>query len=265
MTEQLNQPLSRRDFLKLGASSVATAALALSPLAAQAASKPKQTQFEKAMAALPQDVVETLKAKDFSGLLGNVPGFSDAQLKAHFKLYENYVSKTNLLNSQIAQADSALLSGANGAYAPFREMQVELSFNHNGVVLHELYFGNLGAKGEPGKNIKTMLIQAFGSWENYIAHLVACGKAARGWVITGFDMLDGKFRNYVLDSHNQGVPVHVYPIIVLDVFEHAYFIDYATDRGKYLDAFISNLNWPTIENRLLFAVHHFMSGPKATE
>lgn len=272
MHEISEQLLPRRDFLKLGAMA-AGSTLALTSLAqAQTPQLPPshppiQTHKDLpgGIALLEQETVDVVMAKDYSHLLGNVEGLSDAQLKAHFKLYEGYVNKVNLLHKLIAEADDAKLAEANGTYAPFREMHVEQSFAHNGVVLHELYFANLGPKSQPSAELKAMINRDFGSWGNYVKHLVAVGKSMRGWAVTCFDLRDGHVRNFGLDTHNQWVPTMAYPILVLDVYEHAYMIDYGTDRGKYLDVFLANVNWNTVDKRLLYAVHHLATGPRITD
>lgn len=273
MNDILTTELDRRDFLKVGAMAAGTT-LALTSLghAKDTAALPKDHPGIKShqdtaggMALLEQEIVETLKPKDFTHLIGQVDGLSETQLRNHFKLYEGYINKLNLLHQLIAKADQEMLSGANASYAPYREMHVEQSYAHNGVVLHELYFGNLGKASQPSKELQAVVNRSFGSWDNYVQHLVAVGKSMRGWAITGFDLRDGHIRNFGLDLHNQWSPMHFYPILVLDVYEHAYMIDYATDRAKYIDTFLKNIDWTAVDKRLMFAVHHLMAGPKATE
>ncbi len=269
MDDFLNNTVPRREFLKVGAiaagSTFALSSLLNGKALAETMKPATSKRLQEDMARLKQEIVDTLTPKDYSHLLGHVDGLSDNQLRQHFKLYENYINKTNLLNQLIRKADQEMLSGANPTYAPYREMLVELSYAHNGVVLHELYFGNLGHHGAPHKNLVAVIQGSFGSWENYLKHLMAAGKASRGWAITGFDMRDGHLRNYGLDQHNQWAPVHFYPILALDVYEHAYMIDFGTNRSQYLDVFVNNVNWEAVYNRLLFAVHHLMSGPAATD
>ena len=86
----------------------------------------------------------------------------------------------------------------------------------------------------------------------------------RGWAMLGYDMLDGKLRTYGMDQHHEWAPIHVYPILLMDVYEHAYMIDYGTARAKYLDVFMANINWSVVNNRLLYAVHNIKTGPSAT-
>lgn len=266
MDLQLESSVFRRDFLKMAAAGTALAAM---PLLAHSQPKkhpPMQSHKDLAggMALLKQEVVDTLTPKDFTPLIGKVKGLSESQLRQHFKLYEGYVNKLNSIHQAIAQADDAMLSGTASSYAPYRELHVEQSFSQNGVVLHELYFGNLGSGSEPTKEVKAIIEANFGTWDGYLKHLVAVGKSMRGWAMTGFDLRDGKVRNFGLDLHNQGSPTHFYPLLVLDVYEHAYMVDYGTDRSKYLTAFLSDIDWQAVHQRLMFAVHHLMAGPTAT-
>lgn len=256
----------RRQFLKqaLLAGGAVAAASALKPMEAFASAK----AISKTAELKPNDtqvVVDTLTAKDFSNLYGNkIPGLSDNQLKQHIGLYEGYVKKTNLINEKLTTLTPADYESANASYGTIRELLVERSFVHNGVILHELYFGNLGSQSSPSEGLKTLVTRDYGSWDNFMTQLIASSKSARGWVVIGFDMLDGKLRTYGLDTHNQCSPVMVHPLLVIDVYEHAYMIDFGTARAKYLDVLMANINWEAVNNRLMFAVHHLQSGPKAT-
>jgi superoxide dismutase, Fe-Mn family len=275
MNDFFETELPRRDFLKMSGTALAAGSALMLPGFAQAENKlaantngrlqGRKDMMMSAMALLDKERVEKLVPKDFSSLLGHLDGISDNQLSQHFKLYEKYVGKANELHQAIANADEEMLKAANPTYSAFREMHAEQSYAHNGVVLHELYFGNLGAKGGVSSDFKAIVNRTFGSWDTYIKHLVAVGKSMRGWAITGFDARDGYVRNFGLDLHNQGMPTTFYPILVLDVYEHAYMVDYGIDRGKYLDAFLKNVNWETIDNRLMYAVHHMMAGADSTD
>jgi Fe-Mn family superoxide dismutase len=130
----------------------------------------------------------------------------------------------------------------------------------NGIILHELYFGNLGqpAQGpnQPSDALKEAITREYGSWQAYLTHLRALGKSMRGWVLSAFNIRDGRIHNYGLDTHNQWVPIHVIPFIVLDVYEHAYMLDFGTNRGSYLDVFFNNHNWPAVNQRFASLPFH---------
>ncbi len=194
-------------------------------------------------------------AKEFGYLLGKgMDGFSANQLKQHFQLYNGYVTKSNSIRQELKQAS---LEGANATFSPFRELLVEESYALNGVVYHELYFGNLGGEGgEPAGELEAAIGGAFGSAGKFMDYLKAAGKAARGWVVVGYNLRIGEICAYALDLHNLWVPAAVVPLLVLDVYEHAYMIDYGIDRGAYLDAFVKNLDWKAVSRRFSGAIKH---------
>jgi Fe-Mn family superoxide dismutase len=171
-----------------------------------------------------------------------LPGLSEKQLSEHHGvLYAGYVKKTNEIRAKLATVD---LTNVNATYSDLRELKVEETFALNGVKLHEAYFDNLGGAGAaPTGTIADWIMADFGSYEKWAAEFAACGMAARGWVVLAFDMEEGRLMNIVTDIHNQGGIWGAVPLLVLDVYEHAYFLDYATARKKYLETFMSNLDW----------------------
>lgn len=182
--------------------------------------------------------VKPLKYKSLKGL-------SEKQLSEHHDvLYAGYVKKVNELRAKIPAADKAT---ANGTYAELRELKLEEGFAVNAVKLHEAYFENLGGDGKSELwDIKGLIAEDFGSYEAWEEEFKALGLCARGWVILAYDLDDKKLRNYMADVHNQGGIWNTIPLLVLDVYEHAYFVDYATGRKKYIDAFFQNLDWKYI-------------------
>ena len=276
------QPTSRRQFLKQGALLAGTALVASSGLSKAFASS---SSGQTAQANLPtnhpqikmhdtvaggldlleQETIDSLKAKDFSHLLGGgVKGLSDDQLSQHFKLYEGYVAKTNQLNTQLANISQQALDSANTSMGEYRDALEARSYTHNGAVLHELYFGNLGWTTDPSTSLRALVDRDFGNWDRFQAQLVAAGKAARGWAVLVLDMRDGHLKIFGMDEHNAFMPAMAYPLLSLDVYEHAYMVDYGIARAKYLDTFIQNINWEAVHKRLMFAVHHLQTGPKVT-
>lgn len=228
--------LDRRNFLKLG---LLTTASALTSNLAKASEKPS-----KVVNNFP---LKQYTAKKFDHLLGGtLKDISDNQLKAHFKLYEGYITKINELETRIKNFKVDSPDTIN-----YRGWHMDQTSMLNGAVLHELYFSNLGATDkEPQKLLKKMIDRDFGTVQNFVGHLKAVGKLSHGWSLAALNYRTGKLNVYGLERHNLNVPVMTYPILVLDVYEHAYMIDYGTDRGKYLDAFVANLNWKPVEERL---------------
>ncbi|MBI4094484.1 MAG: superoxide dismutase [Candidatus Liptonbacteria bacterium] len=168
------------------------------------------------------------------------PGFSLNMLQAHFKLYEGYVKKTNEIQDKVEQEDK---SAANQTYSAYGELRRQETFAVNGMKLHEVYFGHLNGNGEPKGELVKMIEKDFVSLDAWKAHMVATGICARGWAILAFDYRDNLLHVYGSDAHNVGAVWGAVPIIVLDVYEHAYAMDYGIDRKSYLDAFFKNLDW----------------------
>lgn len=174
-------------------------------------------------------------------------GISSYNIQEHYKLYQGYVNKTNEIRALLMSADRA---AANATYSSFRELKVEESYAYNGVKLHELYFGNLGgAGGRPPSDFQEALVRSFGSLEVWEEDFKACGLAARGWVVLAFDPDNGLLHNYLLDAHNVGLILNMKPLLVMDVYEHAYYMDYGTNRRGYIEAFWQNINWEAVLRR----------------
>ncbi|MBI5887004.1 MAG: superoxide dismutase [Deltaproteobacteria bacterium] len=176
-------------------------------------------------------------------------GISDNQITQHKDiLYVGYVNKLNEIEERLRTVDA---SKANQVYSDFRGLKADETFALNGVVLHELYFENLGGKGsKPKGKLADLIAKEFGSLEKWTENFKACGMAARGWVILGLCAYDGKLHNYCLDTHNFNFPANTVPVLVMDVYEHAYVIDYGVKRPPYIDAFMKNIDWAAAERRL---------------
>lgn len=241
--------LTRREVLTMGA--VAAAGALVAPAIAA-------TGGQAAPAASSGDAYV---AKDFSSLQGKLDGLSASQIEQHIKLYKGYIGKSNELRGKLKDVE---LTSANATYSAIREMLIEQSFAVNGVIYHEFYFGNLGGKGgEPGGELKSAMEERWGSMAKFTDFLKAAGKSARGWVVIGFNTRGGFIDSFALDTHNIGSPANFVPLLVLDVYEHAYMVDYGIDRAKYLDAFMKNVDWDVVGKRFSTARKH-PSGLDAT-
>jgi len=214
----------------------------------------KQSSVDKQREAHTKVPVYVPEKFNFAGIL---PGLTKKQLDQHEALYHGYVNKRNEIARKLSTID--LSTASNISYSPYRALKVAQSFVMNGDILHRFYFGNLGKNGDIGPEMKKLIEESFGSLDNYKADLFAAGKSSRGWVITAYTLDNGLIENYVLDAHNQTVPVMVMPLLVLDVYEHAYMIDFGINRAKYLDTFWDNINWHVVEERIKKFVHPFKS------
>lgn len=170
----------------------------------------------------------------------DLDGLSLKMLEQHYKLYEGYVKKTNEIQTKLDSADK---SEANGVYSFIGEMKRQETFAVNGMKLHEVYFGHLQGDGVPKGELVAMIEKDFGSLDAWKEEMVATGMSARGWAITAFDYRDNRLHIYGSDAHNVGAVWAAIPIIVLDVYEHAYFMDYGISRKAYIDSFFKNLDW----------------------
>lgn len=185
---------------------------------------------------------------DYSKLLG-MPGFSDTLLKNHFALYEGYVNNTNRL---LEELDSLVKEGKTTTPA-FAEIKRRLGWEFNGMRLHEYYFENLGGNGILQEDTKlAKLIQTqFGSIDNWIKEFKSVGTIRGiGWVILYQDINNGRLINFWINEHDVGHPAGCNPLLVMDVFEHAFMIDYGLKRADYIEAFFKNINWPVVEARV---------------
>lgn len=173
-------------------------------------------------------------------------GISEKAVRIHHdKLYVGYVNKMKEVVEKLAamRTDEAALAAANQSYSELRALRDGETFATNGVYLHEHYFNVLGGDGTPGGALADAIAEKWGSVETFIAMFSASGMAMRGWVVLGWDTHLGRLKVYGADAHNQGGVWGTIPLIVLDVYEHAYFIDYGADRKAYIADFWKNLDW----------------------
>jgi Fe-Mn family superoxide dismutase len=187
------------------------------------------------------------KVLDFSHLLG-MAGFSDTLLKNHFTLYQGYVNNTNKVMETL---EKMVKEGKQGEYE-FAELKRRLGWEWNGMRLHELYFENLGGDGDLGKApsvVKAIEAQK-GSFEACAQDFQAtAGMRGIGWVVTYQDIAQDIIFNQWINEHDVGHPAGLNPLLVLDVFEHAFMIDYGLKKADYVTAFFKNVKWEEVEKR----------------
>jgi Fe-Mn family superoxide dismutase len=187
---------------------------------------------------------EEIVPRELKPSLLELDGISRESVEAHYKLYEGYVAKRNEILGKLGEID---LSTANQVYSEIRALKVELSFAVGGVKNHEIYFEHLGGDGgDPDEAVGALIERDFGSADAWRADLKASGMAGRGWAWTAYDWDEQRLFNYVGDAQNTFPIWNATPLVALDVYEHAYFLDYRTDRASYIDAFFHNLDWETV-------------------
>ena len=185
------------------------------------------------------------QAKDYSKLMGT-EGFSDGLLNNHFKLYQGYVSNANKLSEQIAELPQ------EGIDPRFAELNRRLGFEWNGMRLHEYYFESLGGDGKVDKNgaLAKKISEDFGSFDSWQSSFKAVGMIRGvGWAALYLDPNAGRLMNFWINEHHVSHPSSCQLIMIMDVWEHAFMLDYGLNRKDYIEAFMRNANWRAAEQR----------------
>lgn len=183
-------------------------------------------------------------AKQFESING-VVGLSEKLMTEHYKLYEGYVKKANEITEKLKTVDWA---SANTTLADVRSLKMGYSYAVNGIKSHELYFNNLsGQGGEPSGWVGSQIAKDFGSFEKWEQDMKATALSARGWAWLALDWETKSLFNYLGDVHDAFPVWNATPLVALDVYEHAYFMDYGVNRAGYISAFFKNLNWNGVE------------------
>jgi len=198
--------------------------------------------------------IAVYKPRQFN--LSGLQGISDETLEMHFKLYEGYVKETNNLTEKI----SAFIKDGNvdqEEMPAYSELTRRLGFEYNGMVLHEYYFDNMkkgGGTGDPAgtSQFAKAAESSFGSYDIWKTDFVGIGKMRGvGWAITYQNPVNGRLSNHWISLHETGNVAGFDPILVMDVWEHAYLLDYKpAERPRYIEAFFSNIDWSMVEKRL---------------
>lgn len=213
------------------------ALLISTPNAYSAEEKPKE-------AAAPEGAYQ---ARNFEHLLGKVPGLSDNLLKMHFKLYEGYVKNSNLLLQKIGELNKA---GQNKT-PEFAGLKRMLGWEMDGMLLHEYYFDNLGAKPLAADDpLQKKIAADFGGFDQWKADFIATGQIRGiGWVVSYVEPKSGRLINEWINEHDVGHLSGATPLLIMDVFEHAFITEFGLDRPKYIEVFFNNINWDKVSER----------------
>jgi superoxide dismutase, Fe-Mn family len=189
---------------------------------------------------------DEITPRELKPVLLSLDGISRETVEAHYKLYQGYVNKRNEILGKLSEVD---LSTANQVYSDVRSLKVDLTFAIGGIKNHEVYFEHLGGTGgDPAGVFGELVRRDFGSVESWKADLKATGLAGRGWAWTAYDFDEGRLFNYIGDAQNSFPVWNASPLVALDVYEHAYFIDFGTDRAGYIDAFFNNLDYDVVND-----------------
>jgi Fe-Mn family superoxide dismutase len=189
---------------------------------------------------------EEITPRELKPELYELDGISRATIEAHYKLYQGYVNKRNEILQKLDGVDTA---GANQVYSDLRSLKVDLTFAIGGIKNHEIYFEHLGGGGgDPDGLIGDLIKRDFGWVPDWRTPLMATGMGGRGWAWTAYDWDEGRLFNYVGDAQNTYPIWNATALIALDVYEHAYFLDYQTDRASYIEAFFNTLDWEVVND-----------------
>jgi superoxide dismutase, Fe-Mn family len=189
---------------------------------------------------------EQIVPRELKPALLELDGISRETVEAHYKLYQGYVNKRNEILGKLADVD---LASANQISSDVRALKVDLTFAIGGIKNHEIYFEHLGGHGgDPDGGFGDLVRRDFGSAEAWRTDLQATGMGGRGWAWTAYDWDEGRLFNYIGDAQNTFPVWNATPLVALDVYEHAYFLDFQTDRASYIDTFFHNLDWTVVND-----------------
>jgi Fe-Mn family superoxide dismutase len=195
----------------------------------------------------------TIQARKYDRLVGKLPGFSPRQIEQHIKLYEGYVKKINEIRAEIEKIPfEERVEQSNFSFGRYSELKRREAVPYNGVYLHEMYFDNLReGSGGPKADVARAIEGSFGSQSNWEEDLRACAETATGgWVLLTYDRIDGKLHHNQVWEHSIGIMINQEHLLALDTWEHAFMIDFGTDKKSYLTAFLANVDWGVVARRL---------------
>lgn len=234
---------TRREFLATSAAGVVLAALNPQTLSANPSQETKMTQI------LPSAFAATHELKPLPFDPAKLNGFSEKLIRSHWE--NNYGGSVKALNT-VKQRLAGFLEDADTPPFIYNDLKREHLMRTGSVVLHELYFGNLGGTGKPDAALSKALSEAFGSvdaWEKEFKRMGAGLGGGSGWVMLGFNLHSGLLENYWQWDHLHA-PTATLPILVMDMYEHSYQMDYGAAAPAYVDAFFRNIHWETVAARL---------------
>ena len=176
---------------------------------------------------------------------------SGATKKAHYGLYHKYLEAFNRINAELDTVDRSAASSNGSVY---RSLKEDETYNMNAVYLHELYFANISdlASNISMETLTYMrLARDFGDFDKWQNDFIACCLSARcGWAVTYYNTYTQSYMNAFIDLHSLQVPVGCIPILVMDVWQHAYYRDYLSDVKTYTYAMMKEINWSAVEERI---------------
>jgi len=235
--------LSRRQLIIAGAAVGAATAVGL-PGIAMAESSEVRKKMEPKLVKVPTEA-------DIQKALNTAAhGISEATHKAHLGLWQGYANKTNEIRKALAELDTDPAKG-NQIYSQTRSLKANYAFAYGGYLNHNVYFDTIGGKGGPATgDVATLINETYGSFEKWAADLKITGISGRGWAFLAYDREEQRVWKYLGDSQDTFPAWNNVPLVALDVYEHAYFLDFQTARAKYIDAYFNVIDWDAVNARL---------------
>ena len=189
----------------------------------------------------------THTTKDFTHLVGQLPGMTDRQVETHLGLYAGYVKKLNEIEEKLKTTSA---TESNYSYGAYSELKRRETVAFNGSYLHQSYFENMTAKQpEIGSAFRTAIEASWGTWENFVADIRGSAASTPGWVVLTKNQVDNRLHTYIMYEHHVGFPIQNNVVMALDCWEHAFAIDYGTDKPKYIENFLKVVDWEVIAQR----------------
>lgn len=190
------------------------------------------------------------QVKDFTHLVGQLPGMTDRQVETHLGLYAGYVKKLNEIQDKLKTVEP---TDSNYSYGAFSELKRRETVAFNGSYLHQAYFENMAPKpGDVLSDFRAAIERSWGTWDKFVADIKGSAAATPGWVVLTKNQVDGLLHTYIMYEHHVGFPIQNNVVMALDCWEHAFAIDYGTDKPKYIDNFLKVVDWQVVAER--FAV-----------
>lgn len=201
------------------------------------------TKMELKLVQVPQAIPDKVYTTESAGI-------SRKTHDEHLKLWQGYANKTNEIRKALAELDLDPTK-ANQIFSQMRALKVNYSFAYGGYTNHNVYFETIGGKGGPATgDVATLINETYGSFENWAADWKATGIAGRGWAYLGYDHEEQRVFNYIGDAQDTFPAWNNTLLLAMDVYEHAYYLDFQTARAKYIDAFFQVIDWDAVNGRL---------------
>lgn len=199
---------------------------------------------------MTQGGLKLIQPKNFN--FSNIKGISMNQLQQHYMLYKGYVSSYNKITS-ILNDKETLTTGTT--YSEARSLSLGETYSLNGIKLHQYYFENMGSvQNHPFGLVYKWITKDYGSFSQWKKRFTEMALSVRGWVVYSYDPIDSRTHIIGQDGHDVGSIWNASPLLVLDVYEHAYMIDFGINRKAYIEVFYQNINWEVVNNRAVEAM-----------